>query len=281
MNKLGYVFLAAISCVIKPVFSADIATSTQLFAVKKSFAEASTPDINTYGIYSYAGYGAHSVELEFDQYVSNSTNVQQDFAAVYSNYSIPKWQLSAGAHIADSKASSVTTSAYLANAKYSHYNDYGYVTWLSGVDLAYVTDSSSSPNDSVQASPYIRFYKPGFALTDYWFIDARAIKQSFTNTMLDKKNYQNAVVNLSYFTPKWSVELESAVAGEVINASQKGGFVLDGDNLKHGSSYALAANYIINKNFFVRASVKKQNTEDINAVKSSYTMTGIFLGFNF
>ncbi len=268
---------------------ADDVLSYQLYYANKNSSEKGAEPYDLFGLYTYYGFGKNSLEFAVDGQSSKNypDGSPVDVALVYGNYDIPNVTLKVGGRAADIDNVFNQTNIAILGAQYTHYNAYGYVNWLMGMD-AYWLDAKDNTKgiDGTQLSPYIGGYiatqqiPQGHSL----FLKLQMNWQSSDgNPALSiDSNYESTQLSTIYTTPSWSVGLDW-MGGNSHNLIETSGFVYNSDNHNYETGAKVWGSLSLGKTSYIKPWFKMQNvkkTANNLTVDQLYT-AGILIGASF
>ena len=265
----------------------------------KNYSVDDDAQVDVKGIYSYLGYGQHSLELEYDtlSLKDNAEIWQDDWVAVYSNYQLANWQLTFGVHhsqFSNQEESSdpeteeqlidvveETVITPMLGAHYTRYNYYGYKVWTAGVDLLKTHYENNGNANFVQISPYYGHYFAVGTQGHYLYSKITLHSQFFDEVFLADDRYFNTELAASYVAKNTSYSL-SGQWGDNLNQYNLGGFSFSPDNKIYSKNIQFSVSHSFSHQFFMKALLKQQYYSDSPDSSQEYIRSGqLLVGVNF
>lgn len=275
----------------------DFVGSIQGYYQNKSYSIDESSQTEIMGVYSYLGYGKHSLEAEVDTLTvkDDPYSQQEDFTVLYSNYQLDNWQLKLGLHNIG-----IATPAYYFDEsdnqtyQYSeteevtavilgaHYSDYyySYKVWELGIDAINARYKNDPYANFMQFSPHYTHYFSGFSAGHYYQLGLTLHTQFYEYNVRDKFVYINPEINVKYVMSNTSFSLTGQF-GENVNQFNLGGFAFNGDNLIYTQNINFTMSYSFTSTFFVKAAVEQQSYISAIDTKEKMNIAQLTLGFNF
>ena len=282
-------------------FADNFSGSIQGYFLNKSYSVDSDVSVDIAGVYSYLGYGKHSLELEVDTLKVKDDDIskQDDFTLMYSNYQLANWKLKLGLHNVNMASPSYSfddvtfetnisrmndkLNAVIMGAQYTDYF-YSYKKWQTGIDVIYASFDNSN-NNFTQISPHYGQYFSATKAGHYYYAGITLHTQVFKFTVNGEYLYLNPDISLKYVMPSTSFML-SAELGDNVNQFNLGGFSYNGGSLMYTENLAFTVAHSFTPNLFMKAILKQQyylpaSTTNSTNDKESISSVQLSLGYNF
>jgi len=259
---------AAKGLTVKQDSPALMAFSVLPYYARIAYSTAGKESRNIYGIYSYIGFGKHSVELEADRLGANNAaddNNEKDYVISYTNYQLPNIRLNVGARRGTTELKTDPKSFWIG-AGYDSYDGYGYKNWNADVKL-YQTRFDSDVYDQrvrqidLSGTKYISLNTQSKSYLGVW---GQLSLINVSESVENKTSFTQSKLGVDYYQGKTSVGVFVRSGGAPF-VMDKGGFVFYKDTQINENAVGMSASYSLNDRGSFRLSVEKAKNHLFNS----------------